>query len=215
MFEIIIPIAMVAIGLIITFTGMARAKEAQKKKDAEKAMSLLDGKDEFKKFLDYDSSKPESRPTPRPQATSTPQVQRTQTQSGGVYRSQSAQPAQNSKLQMTAELQQRLVELKRKQAQLNAAKENKVVTSTSHHDSHCDTPHIGNGDKYRVEYVPTMNSIGGKSTEGCEDHYNVRYVKIDEEENRELELTALQKAIVYGEVINNPAFKRQYQANRR
>ncbi|MDE7191452.1 MAG: hypothetical protein K2O35_03205, partial [Clostridia bacterium] len=69
-------------------------------------------------------------------------------------------------------------------------------------------------DKYRVEYVPTMNSIGGKSTEGCQDHYNVRYVKIDEENDNELELTALQKAIVYGEVINQPAFKRQYGSRR-
>lgn len=214
MYTFIIPVAVIAIVIIITLVGILRqAKEAQKKKDAEKAMSLLDGKDEFKKFLDYDSAKPESRPTPRPQQqTSTAQAQRpTQTQNGGVYRSQSAQTSQPPKQQMTEQLQQRLVELKRKQAELNAAKQNRVVTSTSHHDSHCDVSHRDSGDKYRVEYVPTMNSIGGKSTEGCEDHYNVRYVKIDEQDDNEIQLTELQKAIVYGEVINNPAFKRRYR----
>ncbi|MDE6275596.1 MAG: hypothetical protein K2M75_03550 [Clostridia bacterium] len=203
MYAFIIPIAMVAIGIIITVVGASRrAKEAKKKQDAEKAMSLLDSKEDFKKFLDYDSSKSESRPQQRPQQVSAAQQQST------VYRSQ---PAQTTKQQMTAELQQRLVELKRRQAEINAGKANQTVTSTSHHDSHCDTAHRDSSDKYRVEYVPTMNSIGGKSTEGCEDHYNVRYVKINEEEDRQLELTALQKAIVYGEVINQPAFKRQYR----
>ena len=53
-----------------------------------------------------------------------------------------------------------------------------------------------------------MNSIGGKSTEGCEDHYDVRFVKLDSNDVQTKELTDLQKAIVYGEVINNPAFRR-------
>ena len=200
MFVLIVPIAMVAIGIIITVAGMSRqAKEAQKKAEAEKAMKLLDEKDDFKKFLNYDSSSNQSRPQPqRPQ----------QTQST-TYRPQPARPtAQTSKQQMTAELQQRLVELKRAQAEKNAGKANQVVES-SHHDSHCDTSHAGSGDRYRVEYVPTMNSIGGKSTEGCQDHYNVRYVKLDDVDEEEVELTALQKAIVYGEVINQPAFKRK------
>ena len=116
---------------------------------------------------------------------------------------------------MTAELQQRLAELKRRQAERQTALSKNVVT-TSHHDSHCDvSSHSDTNDKYRVEYVPTMNSIGGKSTEGCQDHYNVRYVKLDEsEDDSELELTPLQKVIVYGEVINQPAFKRQYGSRR-
>ncbi len=206
MYVFIIPIAMVAIGIIITVVGASKQrKEAQKKSEAEKAMKLLDEKDDFKKFLNYDSSSNQNRSQPqRPQ----------QTQS--TYRSQSArpaQPAQTSKQQMTAELQQRLVELKRAQAERNAGKANQVVES-SHHDSHCDTSHAGSGDRYRVEYVPTMNSIGGKSTEGCQDHYNVRYVKLDDVDDSEVELTPLQKAIVYGEVINQPAFKRQYRGNR-
>ena len=199
---------MVAIGIIITVVGMSRqAKEAKKKQDAEKAMSLLDNKDEFKKFLDYDNS---SKPRPQQSSTAQPTQRPAQTQSS-QYRSQPAQTA--SKQQMTAELQQRLVELKRMQAERNAAKAN-VIVNSAHHDDHCDVSNHDSGDKYRVEYVPTMNSIGGKSTEGCEDHYNVRYVKIDEVEEKELELTALQKAIVYGEVINEPAFKRPLRGGR-
>ena len=208
MYVLFIPLAFVAIGVIITIVGMSRqAKEAKKKQDAEKAMNLLDNKDEFKKFLDYDNS---SKPASRPQRTERPAQPRPQTQSS-QYRSQ---PAQTSKQQMTAELQQRLVELKRMQAERNAAKDKEVVVTSSHHDSHCDVSNHGSGDKYRMEYVPTMNSIGGKSTEGCEDHYNVRYVKIDDEDEKELELTALQKAIVYGEVINEPAFKRVARGGR-
>lgn len=199
MFVFIIPIAMVAIGIIISIAGAKQAKEAQKKRDAEKAMSLLDSKDEFKKFLDYDSSKP----TSRPQQSST--AQPTQ------YRSQTTQTA--TKQQPTAEHQQRLVELKRMQAERNAAKAN-VIVGNAHHGGHCDVAGHDSDGKYRVEYVPTMNSIGGKSTEGCEDHYNVRYVKIDEAEDNELELTELQKAIVYGEVINEPAFKRPFLGGR-
>lgn len=203
MFVFIIPIAMVAIGIIITVVGASKhAKEAQKKAEAEKAMKLLDEKDDFKKFLNYDSSSTNGRPQQRPQ----------QTQST-TYRSQPARPAQTFKQQMTTEQQRRLVELKRMQAERNAAKAN-VIVGNAHHDDHCDVSDHESDAKYRMEYVPTMNSIGGKSTEGCQEHYNVRYVKLDEQDNNEIQLTELQKAIVYGEVINQPAFKRQYRGNR-
>ena len=205
MYVLLVPVVMVAIGVLITVVGIKRANEEQKKKDAEKAMNLLDSKDEFKKFLDYDNS---SKPTSQ-QVKSTQPQRSAQTQST-TYRSQ---PTQNSKQQMTEQLQQRLVELKRMQAERNAAKQN-VVVGNAHHDDHCAVSSHDDSDKYRVEYVPTMNSIGGKSSEGCDEHYNVRYVKIDEEETKELELTPLQKAIVYGEVINEPAFKRGYRCGR-
>ena len=184
-----IPIAIVAFGIIAIIVSVAKqSAETKKKNDAEKAMKLLDDKEEFKKFLNYDSSESASRAQHRPQQSTTDQ------------------PA---KQQMTAQLQQRLEELKRIQAEREKSNSKNIVTS-SHHDSHCDVSHKDNRDKFRVEYVPTMNSIGGKSTEGCQDHYNVRYVKLDEEDDNDLQLTALQKAIVYGEVINQPAFKRKY-----
>ena len=56
-----------------------------------------------------------------------------------------------------------------------------------------------------------MNSIGGTSSEGCQEHYDVRFVKLDEKIQEKRELTDLQKVIVYGEVINQPAFKRNYR----
>lgn len=81
--------------------------------------------------------------------------------------------------------------------------------SLGHHQSHCDVDNHSFSDRYRVEKVPVMNSIGGKSTEGCQEHYDVRFVKEDREEKKEgLRLNELQRAMVLGEVLNNPAFKR-------
>lgn len=81
--------------------------------------------------------------------------------------------------------------------------------SLGHHQSHCDVDNHSFNDRYRVEKVPVMNSIGGKSTEGCQEHYDVRFVKEDREEKpRGLQLNELQKAMVFGEILNNPAFKR-------
>ena len=197
------------IGVIAVIGESAKkAKQNKQKQDAERAMNLLDGKDEFKKFLDYDnSSKPVSHSQ---QPTNFSQPQRT------AQSTQSASPSHNSTAnrQMMTELQQRLVELKRNQALRNEVKAKEVVVTSSHHDNHCDVSHHESKDKYRVEYVPTMHSIGGKSTEGCEDSYNLRYVKLDEDEAKKLELTPLQKAIVYGEILNEPAFKRGYRTNR-
>ncbi|MDE6372144.1 MAG: hypothetical protein K2L61_01220 [Clostridia bacterium] len=205
----LIPIAFVAFGIIAVIVSIVKQNAENKKKaESEKAMKLLDDKEEFKKFLEYDSSESRSRPQQRPQQSAPAQPQRPAQPQSTQYRS--PQPARQ---QMTAELQQRLVELKRRQEERLTGGSKNVVTS-SHHDSHCDVSHKDNRDKYRVEYVPTMNSIGGKSTEGCQDHYNVRYVKLDDEDDKELELTPLQKAIVYGEVINQPAFKRQYGSRR-
>ncbi|MDE5911311.1 MAG: hypothetical protein K2H24_03155 [Clostridia bacterium] len=202
-----VPIAFVAFGIIAVIISVAKQNAENKKKaEAEKAMKLLDDKEEFKKFLEYDSSESRSRPQQRPQQSE--MAQRPAQPQPTQYRS--PQPARQ---QMTAELQQRLAELKRRQAEREVGGSKNIVT-TSHHDSHCDVYHKDNRDRYRVEYVPTMNSIGGKSTEGCQDHYNVRYVKLDGEDDNELELTPLQKAIVYGEVINQPAFKRQYGSRR-
>ena len=206
----LIPIAFVAFGIIAVIISIVKQNAENKKKaEAEKAMKLLDDKEEFKKFLEYDSSESRNRPQQRPQpSTSTVQPQRPAQPQSTQYRS-----PQSAKQQMTAQLQQRLAELKRRQEERLTGVSKNIVTS-SHHDSHCDVSHKDNHDRYRVEYVPTMNSIGGKSTEGCQDHYNVRYVKLDDESDNELELTALQKAIVYGEVINQPAFKRQYGSRR-
>ena len=94
------------------------------------------------------------------------------------------------------------------QARIDSQKSQSQTASGGHHQSHCDTSHE-DGATYRVEYVPTMNSIGGKSTEGCQEHYNTRYVKIDEKIEKNLELSQLQRIIVFGEVLNNPKFKRR------
>ena len=54
----------------------------------------------------------------------------------------------------------------------------KPAPSAGHHAEHCAVPHSG-GDRYRVERVSVGGSIGGRSSEGCGEHYGVRFVKLD------------------------------------
>lgn len=83
----------------------------------------------------------------------------------------------------------------------------------AHHEEHCAVTHDGK-DKYIVEKVEVSGSIEGKSTEGCEEHYDVRFVKAEEEEEKQIayNLTqeAIRRAIVLGEVINDPAYKKDF-----
>ena len=87
-----------------------------------------------------------------------------------------------------------------------------VGVARSHHDDHCDVDSHEEEDLYIVEKVPVSGSIGGKSDEGCREHYNLRFVKIEEEEQSgvKFELTheAIRRAIILGEVINDPAYKK-------
>lgn len=56
----------------------------------------------------------------------------------------------------------------------------------------------------KTEYVETESGYAG---EGCEDHYNVRFVEDDEANEKSNKLTDLQKYIVWGEILSNPKFK--------
>lgn len=86
-----------------------------------------------------------------------------------------------------------------------------VGVAKSHHDEHCDIGH-DNDDLYIVEKVPVSGSIGGVSDEGCGEHYSLRFVKIDEEseDGGKIKVSAesVRRAIVLGEVINDPAYKK-------
>ncbi|MDE5989972.1 MAG: hypothetical protein K2H36_00125 [Clostridia bacterium] len=167
--------------------GASFAQEAARKKkqaEAESAMKKFDEKEELKKFVE---SKPNTTVAQRPQ-TSRPQT----TASSSSSNTQSAQARLASRLQQLQKI------------------ESEIQSRGHHDDEYCSVNHEATG-KYRVEKVPVMNSIGGKSTEGCQDHYDVRFVKLDEQIEKQRELTDLQKVIVYGEVINQPAFKRNYR----
>ena len=89
----------------------------------------------------------------------------------------------------------------------------KPAASAGHHAEHCAVPHSG-GDRYRVERVSVGGSIGGKSREGCGEHYGVRFVKLDamtqEEDKIYVSKEDMRRAIVLGQVLNDPAFKRRY-----
>ncbi len=83
--------------------------------------------------------------------------------------------------------------------------------SEGHHSEHCSVEH--GGDAYRVEKVKTGGSIGGKSTEGCAEHYDVRFVKVDAKTGDDDKIFVSQddmkRAIVLGQMLNDPAFKRR------
>ena len=89
----------------------------------------------------------------------------------------------------------------------------KPAPSAGHHAEHCAVPHSG-GDRYRVERVSVGGSIGGKSREGCGEHYGVRFVKVDQKQADDDKIYVskedMRRAIVLGQVLNDPAFKRRY-----
>lgn len=89
----------------------------------------------------------------------------------------------------------------------------KPAASAGHHAEHCAVPHSG-GDRYRVERVSVGGSIGGKSREGCGEHYGVRFVKVDQKQADDDKIYVskedMKRAIVLGQVLNDPAFKRRY-----
>lgn len=94
----------------------------------------------------------------------------------------------------------------------------KPAASAGHHAEHCAVPHSG-GDRYRVERVSVGGSIVGKSREGCADHYGVRFVKIDataqEEDKIYVSKEDMRRAIVLGQVLDDPAFKRRHGGRKR
>lgn len=94
----------------------------------------------------------------------------------------------------------------------------KPAASAGHHAEHCAVPHSG-GDRYRVERVSVGGSIGGKSREGCGEHYGVRFVKIDataqEDDKIYVSKEDMRRAIVLGQVLDDPAFKRRHGGRKR
>ena len=94
----------------------------------------------------------------------------------------------------------------------------KPAPSAGHHAEHCAVPHSG-GDRYRVERVLVGGSIGGKSREGCGEHYGVRFVKLDamtqEDDKIYVSKEDMRRAIVLGQVLDDPAYKRRYGGRKR
>lgn len=201
---VIIGVVVALIALITVIKATQTAKQNQDKQDAEKAMKVLDEKDDFQKFLGYNSS---SKPTPsatRPTAGQLRAKEEKVQQLAKHFEEQGS----NGNIPPSKQMQINRT-LNALQAKIDAQKSQSQTVSGGHHQSHCDISEHGESEKYRVEYVPTMNSIGGSSTEGCQDHYNTRYVKIDEKIEKNVELTQLQRIMVFGEVLNNPKFKRR------
>ena len=94
----------------------------------------------------------------------------------------------------------------------------KPAASAGHHAEHCAVPH-SDGDRYRVERVPVGGSIVGKSREGCGEHYGVRFVKLDataqEDDKIYVSKEDMRRAIVLGQVLDDPAYKRRHGGRKR
>lgn len=174
---VLIIIAFITVGIIMSFAQEAKRKKKQA--ESEAAKRKFDEKDELKKFV---ANKPNA--------------------SIGQKSATSTTSSTSSEKSAQARLATRLQQLQKLESE---------IQSMGHHDDeHCAVEHEPTGS-YRVEKVPVMNSIGGKSTEGCAEHYDVRFVKLDERIVKKRELTDLQKVIVYGDIINQPAFKKNYR----
>lgn len=76
--------------------------------------------------------------------------------------------------------------------------------------------HPASTSGWTENYEPYLGSLGvSYSGEGCEEHYLVRYVSdYSDPEEEHLNLTTLQKLVVFGEVINKPKFKQRINTNR-
>ena len=84
----------------------------------------------------------------------------------------------------------------------------------THHADDCTVEHESDGSVYVEEKVEVGGSIGGKSDEGCEEHYFSRFIKLDAEDSaEEPDYDALKFAIVTGEVLNRPAYTK-YRSRR-
>lgn len=186
-----IVLAFIVIGVLMTVFGEVKRQKA--KSDAEAAQKKFDEKDELKKFL---TSAPTSQSAQKPSASGSLLSDGDAAKGAGETQVSAAFREANKRRydEIREKNRLRLEEIEREQE--------------GHHAAHCDVAHASD-DKYRVERVPVMNSIGGKSTEGCGEHYDLRFVKIDEQISCRRELTDLQKVVVLGEVINQPAFRRR------
>ncbi|MDE6188927.1 MAG: hypothetical protein K2G37_01405 [Clostridia bacterium] len=207
----VIVFAIAAVAIIV-----AAAKEAKKTKNAQNAQGAQKKLDETSEIKKTANSNPS---TISNQSTTTLLQTRNLSDEQRVTPISSTlavEDKEEARARARRELQARLDEYKARKAELEAKRAptmtaRATTTAQSHNQTHSSIV-FKDHSKYRVEEVPVMNSIGGQSDEGCSEHYNLRYVKIDKPIIPEhLELTELQKCIVYGEIINQPAFRKNYR----
>lgn len=97
--------------------------------------------------------------------------------------------------------------LRTKQAQRKNAEQNSRPCSTSiapHNDGHA---HVGDDAEY---YDKIVGSLGEVDDEGCDELDGVRLIAHDiayDDEEKGVDYTEVAKAIVIGEIVNNPRFK--------
>lgn len=97
--------------------------------------------------------------------------------------------------------------LRKKQAQRKSAEQKSRPYSTSiatHNDGHT---HVGDDAEY---YEKIVGSLGEVDDEGCDELDGVRLIAHDlayDDEEKGVDYTEVAKAIVIGEIVNNPRFK--------
>ena len=206
--------------IVILASLIAGAKQVKKTSEVQRTQAEREAKEAVKKT---ETSSLSSQPSQSSSSLLQPHSH-TEQRVVPISSAASVEDKDEARERARRELQARLDEYKAKKAQVEDLKSRAdgkmtprvaprvaAATTHSHNEAHSDIVFKDHA-KYRVEEVPVMNSIGGQSDEGCSEHYNLRYVKLDKPIIPEhLELTELQKCIVYGEIINQPAFKKNYR----
>ncbi|MCH5156491.1 MAG: hypothetical protein J1G02_01275 [Clostridiales bacterium] len=120
------------------------------------------------------------------------------------YRAQNttSQTAQSRQGGMTDEQRKRAEYLRQQQKQKNAAEKHQSHVQDAHEHAHM-------GEEEHYDEI--IGSLGEVNDEGCEDLSGVRFIvhdmAYDSGDGEEVDYTELAKAMVMGEIINNPRFK--------
>ena len=109
-----------------------------------------------------------------------------------------------SKTAMTDEQRRRLDYLKQQQAQRSG------MTASEKHELHVEDAHEHGHTGEEEHYEEIVGSLGDINDEGCEDLSGVRFIAHDlayDTSEDAHDYTELAKAIVVGDIINNPRYK--------
>ena len=115
-----------------------------------------------------------------------------------------AQTGKTQQTELTEEQRRRLNELREHyKQQMEADKHERHVADANEH------AHFGEEEHYEE----IVGSLGDINDEGCEDLNGVRFIAHDlayETSNDEHDYTKLAKAMVLGDIINTPRYKKRY-----
>ena len=95
-------------------------------------------------------------------------------------------------------------------------REKKARTDTNKHAAHVADALAHNHKGVEEHYEEIVGSLGDINDEGCSDLDGVRFIEHDAayeaDDARQRDYTQIAKAIVLGEILNDPRFKKPYRS---